>query len=57
MPTNRAVSRQLWTGSVRSIFLKMDEQFAGTGCPQNDNDADSPGIDSWWVRRFRPSLK
>jgi acetyl esterase/lipase len=29
-----------WFGPID--FLKMDEQFAGTGCPQNHNAADSP---------------
>jgi acetyl esterase/lipase len=29
-----------WFGPID--FLKMDEQFAGTSCPQNHNDASSP---------------
>ncbi len=29
-----------WFGPID--FLKMDEQFAGSGCPQNHNDASSP---------------
>ncbi len=29
-----------WFGPID--FLKMDEQFAGTGCPQNHNAANSP---------------
>jgi acetyl esterase/lipase len=29
-----------WFGPID--FLKMDEQFAGTNCPQNHNDASSP---------------
>jgi len=29
-----------WFGPID--FLKMDEQFAGTGCPTNHNDASSP---------------
>jgi len=29
-----------WFGPID--FLKMDEEFAGSGCPQNHNDASSP---------------
>ena len=29
-----------WFGPID--FLALDEQFAGTGCPENHNDADSP---------------
>ncbi|NTW08921.1 MAG: prolyl oligopeptidase family serine peptidase [Anaerolineaceae bacterium] len=29
-----------WFGPID--FLKMDEQFAGSGCPQTHNDAGSP---------------